>query len=70
MPLFVLQRVIVVFPDHTHLLLLLLVKLYTRQTDWKTWCSCSTEIDDAIAKYVFDKCVEKMDMYMSLITLT
>ena len=70
MPLFGLQCVIVVFPDHTHLLLLLLVKLYTRQTDWKTWLSCSKQshaigikpvhgIDDAIAKFVFDKCVEK-----------
>ena len=28
------------------------------------------EIDDAIAKYVFDKIVEKMDMYMYLIILT
>ena len=27
-------------------------------------------IDDAIAKLVFDKCVEKMDMYISLIILT
>ena len=27
-------------------------------------------IDDAIAKFVFDKCVEKMDMYISLIILT
>ena len=27
-------------------------------------------IDDAIAKYVFDKRVEKMDMYLSLIILT
>ena len=36
-PLSGLQCVIVVFPDHTHLLLLRLVK----QTDWKTWCSCS-----------------------------
>ena len=35
MPLFGLQCVIVVFPDHTHLLLFLLVKLYIRQTDWK-----------------------------------
>ena len=38
-----LQCVIVVFPDHTYLLLLLLVKLYTRKTDWKTWCSCSMQ---------------------------
>ena len=28
------------------------------------------EIDDAIAKFVFDKCVEKMNMYISLIILT
>ena len=41
--LFDLQCVIVVFTDHTHLLLLLLVKLYTRQTDLKTWCSCSIQ---------------------------
>ena len=27
-------------------------------------------IDDAIAKFIFDKCVEKMDMYISLIILT
>ena len=27
-------------------------------------------IDDAIAKYVFDKYVEKMDMYLSMIILT
>ena len=27
-------------------------------------------IDDAIAKFVFDKVVEKMDMYMYLIILT
>ena len=27
-------------------------------------------IDDAIAKFVFDKCVEKKDMYISLIILT
>ena len=27
-------------------------------------------IDDAIAKFVFDKCGEKMDMYISLIILT
>ena len=27
-------------------------------------------INDAIAKFVFDKCVEKMDMYISLIILT
>ena len=71
MPLFGLQCVIVVFPDHTHLILLFLIKLYTRQTDWKTWCSCSMQkvmlleikpvlgIDDVIAKFVFDKCVEK-----------
>ena len=26
-------------------------------------------IDDAIAKFVFDKCDEKMDMYISLIIL-
>ena len=43
MPLFGLQCVIVVFPDHIHLLLLLLVKFYTRQTDWKTGCSCSMQ---------------------------
>ena len=42
-PLFGLKCVIVVFPDHTQILLLLLVKLYTRQTDWKTWCSCSMQ---------------------------
>ena len=41
--LFDLQCVIVVFADHTHLLWLLLVKLYTRQTDSKTWCSCSIQ---------------------------
>ena len=28
------------------------------------------EIDDMIAKFVFDKCVGKMDMYISLIILT
>ena len=62
---------IVVFPDHTHLLLLLLVKFYTRQTDWKNLVqlfnaeSHATGIkpvhktDDVIAKFVFDKCVEK-----------
>ena len=38
-----LQCVIVLFPDHAHLLVLLLVKLYTRLTDWKTWCSCSMQ---------------------------
>ena len=27
-------------------------------------------IDDAIAKYIFVKCVEKKDMYMSLIIST
>ena len=41
--LFGLQCVIVAFPDHTYLLLLLLVKLYTRLPDWKTWCSCSMQ---------------------------
>ena len=45
MPLFGLQCVIVVFPDHTQLLLLLLVKLYTRQADRKTWCSCPMKKD-------------------------
>ena len=43
MPLLGLQCVIVIFPDHTHLLLLLLIKLYTRQTDWKTGYSCSMQ---------------------------
>ena len=42
-PLFDMQCVIVIFPYHTQLLLLLLVKLYTRQTDWKTWCNCSMQ---------------------------
>ena len=78
--LFGLQCVIVVFPDHTtHFRLLLLAKLYTRQTDWKTWFNAKSHvigikpvhgIDDAIAKFVFDKCVEKMDIYISLIILT
>ena len=54
------------FPDHTHLFLLLLVKLYTRQTDWLFNAESHAigimpvhGIDDAIAKFVFDKCVEK-----------
>ena len=61
-------------PDHTtHFLLLLLAKLYTRQTDWKTWFNAESHaigikpvhgIDDAIAKFVFDKCVAKMDIYI------
>ena len=78
--LFGMQCVIVVFPDHTtHFLLLLLAKLYTRQTDWKTWFNAESHaigikpvhgIDDAIAKFVFDKSVEKMDIYISLIILT
>ena len=74
--LFGLQCVIVVFPDHTtHFLLLLLAKLYTGETDWKTWFNAESHaigikpvhgIDDAIAKLVF----EKMDIYISLIILT
>ena len=78
--LFGLQCVTVLFPDHTtHFLLLLLAKLYTRQTDWKTWFNAESHaigikpvhgIDDAIAKFVFDKCVEKMDIYISLIIFT
>ena len=32
-----------ILAGHTHLLLLLLAKLYTRQTDWKTWCSFSMQ---------------------------
>ena len=69
MPLFGLPYVIVVFLDHIHLLLLLLVKLYIRQTDGKPgaavqcrksrYCNKVRRIDDAIAKFVFDKCVEK-----------
>ena len=64
MPLFGLQCVIVVFPDHIYLLLLLLARLYTRQTDWKTWCSCSMQkvtlmMMIQLQKFVFDKCVEK-----------
>ena len=83
MPLFGLQCVIVVFPDHSHLLLLLLVKLYTRQTEWKNLVQLFNAeshaigikpvhgIDDAIAKFVSYKCVEKkLDMYISLIILT
>ena len=70
-PWFGLQCVIVVFPDHTHLLLLLLIKLYTRQTDWENMVQLFNAeshangikavhgIDDTIAKFVFDKCVEE-----------
>ena len=41
-PWFGLQGVIVVFPEHTQFFLFL-IKLYTRQPDWKTWCSCSMQ---------------------------
>ena len=71
MPLFGLQCVIVVFLDHTHLFLLPMVKLYTRQTDWKNLVRLFNAeshaigikpvhgIDDANAKFIFDKWVEK-----------
>ena len=83
MPLFGLQCVIVVFPDHTHLLLLLLVKLYTRQTDWKTWCSFllqkvtlleqsqSMELMMRLQNsFLTNVSKKKMDMYISLVILT
>ena len=82
MPLLGIQCVIVVFPDHTHLLLLILVKLYTRQTDWKTWCSCSMqkvtlleesqsmELMMRLQNSYLTNVSKKMDMYISLIILT
>ena len=65
--LFGLQCMVEVFPDHTHLLLLLLVKLYTRQNLLQLFNAESHAngikpvhgIDDAIAKFVLDKRVEK-----------
>ena len=67
--LFGLQCVNVVFPDHTtHFLLLLLAKLYTRQTDWKTWFNAESHaigikpvhgIDDAISKFVLTNVSKK-----------
>ena len=71
-----------VFPDHTHLLLLLLVKLLHQANRLENLVQLFNAeshaigikpvhlIDDAIAKFVFDKCVEKMDMYIPLIILT
>ena len=64
--LFGLQYVIVVFPDHTHLLLLLhqanrlenLVQL-SKAESHTIGIKPDHGIDDAIAKIVFDKCVEK-----------
>ena len=82
MPLFGLQCVIVAFPDHTHLLLLLLGKLYTRKTDWKTWCSFSMqkvmllelsqsmELMMRLQNSFLTNVSKKMDMYISLIILT
>ena len=81
-PWFGLHCVIVVFPDHNHLLFLILIKLYqaTRLENLVQLFNAESHaigikpvhgIDDAIAKYVFDKFVEKkMEMYMSLIILT
>ena len=77
MPLFGLQCVIVVFPDQSHLLLLLLVKLYTENLvqlfnaeSHAIGIKSVHGIDDVIAKFVFDKYVKKMEMYVSLIILT
>ena len=68
-PLFGQQCVIGVFPDHTHVFLFF-IKLYTRQPDWKNLVQLFNAeshaigikpvhgIDDAIAKYVFDKFVK------------
>ena len=70
-PLFGLQCVIVVFPGHTHLLLLFfgqalhqanrlenLVQLFSAESH-AIGIKPVHGIDDAIAKFVFDKCVEK-----------
>ena len=81
MPLFCLQCVIVVSPDHTYLLFCFgqtlhqakrlenLVQLFNAESH-AIGIKPVHEIGDAIAKYVFDKCVEKLDVYMSLIILT
>ena len=80
MHLFGLQCVIVVFPDHTHFFAF--GKALHQANIWKNLVQLFNAeshsfgikpvhgINGAIAKYVFDKCVEKTDMYMSLIILT
>ena len=66
-----------VFHDHT-CFFLLLVKLYTRQTDCKTWCSCSMqkatllessqsmELMMGLQNTFLTNVSKKMDMYMSI----
>ena len=82
-PLFGVQSVIVVFPDHIHLLTFVafgqaihqtnrvenLVQLFNAESH-AIAIKPVHGIDDAITKFVFDKCVEKMDMYISLIIMT
>ena len=69
MPLFGLQCVIVVFPDHAHLCcfgqalhqanrLETLVQLFNVESH-AIGIKLVHGVDDAIAKFVFDKCVEK-----------
>ena len=83
MPLFGLQCVIVVFPDHTHLLLFAFGKALHQANRLENMVQLLNAeshaigikqvhgIDDAIAKFGFYKCVEKkMDMYITLIILT
>ena len=70
MPLFDLQRVIVVFPDHIHTFFVFYQALHqaTRLDNLVQLFNAESHaigikpvhgIDDAIAKYVFDKFVEK-----------
>ena len=46
-----------------------LVQLFNAESH-ANWIKPVHGIDDAIAKFVFEKCVEKMDMYISLLILT
>ena len=75
MPLFGLQCVIVVFPDHTHLLVFAfgqalhqanrfenLVQLFNAESH-AIGIKSVHGIDDPIAKYAFDKCVKNGYVY-------
>ena len=67
-----LQIVIVVFPDIIDLFFWVFYQALHQATrlDKLLQLFPVHGIEDAIAKYVFDKFVEKMDMVMSLIILT